>query len=196
MVSMKLCALVLAALLPGFAASTGPAKGQGFGSPNAPILIEVFSDFECPGCKLFHTQFRPLLVRDYVTVGKVYLVAHDLSFHAHSNEATAYALAAARIGKYDEVADALYEHQTEWSASGKVWDTVAAVLSPAEQKKVSALAKDPGVLAEVKSETDDGKTKIQRTPTILVIRGMKQYRFEGSPKWEIFRDWLNELLTK
>lgn len=193
---MKFLALLLVSLPAVFAADATAARGHGVGSPSAPILIEVFSDFECPGCKLFHIQFRPLLVRDYVTAGKVYLVAHDLSFHAHSNEATAYALAAARIGKYDEVADALYEHQTEWSASGKVWDTVAAVLSPSEQKKVSALAKDPGVLAEVKSETEDGKTKIQRTPTILVIRGMKQYRFEGSPKWEIFRDWLNELLTK
>jgi protein-disulfide isomerase len=196
MVNMKLCALVLAACLPGLAASTATAKGKGFGNPSAPILIEVYSDFECPGCKEFHTDFLPLLMRDYITTGKVYLVDHDLSAHAHSNEATDYALAAARIGKYSEVADALYRHQAEWSASGKVWDTVAAVLSPAEQKKVASLAKDPSVLAEVKAETDAGRARIQRTPTMLVTRGMKEHRFVGAPDWAIFRDWLNELLTK
>jgi protein-disulfide isomerase len=195
--NVRLCALALAAAMPAVAASPAPAKGKGFGNPAAPILIEVYSDFECPGCGTFHNQFLPSLMRDYVDTGKAYLVAHDLSFHAHSSEATGYALAAARIGKYKEVADALFQHQGEWSASGKVWDTVAAALSPADQKKVTKLAKDPSVLAEVKTETEDGRPKIQRTPTMLVTAGMKQRRFEGMPPpWNIFKDWLDELLSK
>jgi protein-disulfide isomerase len=197
MVAMKLWALVLAASLPVFAASAGIAKGKGFGNPAAPILIEVYTDFECPGCRAFHTDFLPLLMRDYVDAGKVYLVAHDISFHAHSSEATGYAMAAARIGKYREVADALFQHQTEWSANGKVWDAVAVALSPADQKKVTKLAKDPSVLAEVKTETDDGRTKIHITPTMVVTHAMKEHRFEGKAiAWDIFRDWLNELLKK
>jgi protein-disulfide isomerase len=195
-VKVKLCALAMAAWLPAFAASPALAKGKAFGNPAARILIELYSDFECPGCGTFHNQFLPSLMRDYVDTGKAYLVAHDLSFHAHSNEATGYALAAARIGKYKEVADALYQHQAEWSASGKVWDTVAAALSPEDQKKVTKLAEDPSVLAEVKAETEDGRPKVQRTPTMLVTEGMKQRRFEGAPPWNIFRDWLNELLSK
>jgi protein-disulfide isomerase len=194
--SMKLCALMLAALLPAFAASTGTSKGKGFGNPAAPILIEVYTDFECPACKQFHFGFLPLLMRDFINTGKAYLVQHDMSNHPHSSEATGYALAAARIGKYNDVAEALYQHQTEWSASGKVWDVVAAVLSPADQKKVAALAKDPSVIAEVKSETDDGRLKAQRTPTMLVIRGMKQQKFEGTPDWGLLSGWLNDLLTK
>jgi protein-disulfide isomerase len=193
---MKLCALALAALLPGFAASPGTAKGKGFGSPAAPILIEVYSDFECPGCRVFHIEFLPPVMRDYVETGKAYLVVHDLSFHAHSSEATGYALAAARIGKYKEVADALYQHQAEWAASGKVWDTVAAVLNAADQKKVAKLAKDPSVLAEVKAETDEGLKRIKKTPTMLVTHAMKERRFEGKPDWDVFRDWVNNDLLK
>lgn len=197
MVAMKLCALVLAASVPVFAASAVTAKGKGFGNPAAPILIEVYTDFECPGCKAFHTDFLPLLMRDFVDMGKVYLVAHDISFHAHSKEATGYAFAAARIGRYREVSDALFQHQTEWSASGKVWDTVAAVLSPADQKKVAKLSKDPSVLAEVQAETDFGLAKIHMTPTMVVTHAMKEQRFEGKTiAFEIFRDWLNELLKK
>ena len=194
---MKLCALVLAALLPGFAASTGTSKkGQPFGNPSAPILIELYSDFECPACRQFHQTMLPLLMRDYINTGKAYLVEHDMSNHPHSTEATGYALAAARIGKYTEVADALYQHQAEWSVSGKVWDAVAAVLSPADQKKVAALAKDSSVLAEVKSETDESRPKVQRTPTLQVIRSMKQYHFEGTPDWGLFSGFLNDLLSK
>jgi protein-disulfide isomerase len=193
---MKLCALVLAALLPGFAASTGTAKGKGFGNPSAPILIEVYSDFACPACRVFHLQFIPALKRDFVDTGKAYLVDHDMANHAYSSEATAYALAAAQVGKYSEVANALFQHQPEWAVSGKVWDTVAAVLTPAEQKTVAKLAKEPAVQAEVKTETDIGRTKVKVTPTMLVIRGMKQYPFEGTPDWELFRGFLNDILTK
>lgn len=193
---IKLFALTLAAWLPAVAGTAVTAKGQSYGNPKAPILIEVYADFECPGCKEFHTQFVPQLLRNYVDTGKAYLIYHDLSFHAHSNEATGYALAAARIGKYKEVADALYLHQTEWSASGKVWDTVAAVLSPADRKKVAKLAKDPSVLAEVKAETDNGLPKIHKTPTMLVTHAMKERRFEGLPPWDIFQGWVDHDLLK
>jgi protein-disulfide isomerase len=194
--TVSVCVLALASSISAFAASPVTAKGQSFGSPKAPITIELYSDFECPGCKAFHMQFLPQLMRDYVDTGKVYLIAHDLSFHTHSNEATGYALAAVRVGKYKDVADALYQHQTEWSASGKVWDTVAAVLSAADRTKVAKLAKDPSVLAEVKAETEQGRTKIQKTPTMLVTHAMKQRRFEGMPPWDIFRDWVNNDLLK
>ena len=126
----------------------------------------------------------------------LFTVFHDLSAHPHSNEASGYAFAAARIGRYKEVADALYQHQAEWSASGKVWDTVAAVLSAADKKKVAALAKNPAVLAEVKAETDDGLAKVKQTPTMLVTHAMKQRRIEGTPPWDIFRDWMNNDLLK
>jgi len=197
-VAVRLCALLLAAWLSAFAASAPTAKGKASGNPAAPILIEVYTDFECPGCGWFHTQFLPLLMRDYLDTGKAYLVTHDICWpmHTHTREATGYALAAARVGRYKEVADALFQHQAEWSANGKVWDTVAAVLSPADQKKVAKLAKDPSVLDEVQAETQAGLARIVKTPTMLVTCAGKQRRFEGAPPWEIFRDWLNDLLKK
>ena len=192
---MKVFALLLLGMLPTFAASPTVAKGQGSGSPSAPILIELYSDFECPACRAFHTDLLPQLTREFISTGKVYLVDHDLCFHNYSAEATGYALAAARIGKYPEVANALFQHQQEWATNGKVWDVVAGVLNAADQKKVQTLAKDPGVLAEVKAETDDGRTKIQQTPTIIVMHSMRQYRFVG-PNWELLRGFLNDLLSK
>lgn len=195
---MRLYALALAALLPGLAVAAGTARGQGFGNPAAPVVIELYSDFECPGCRQFHIDFLPQVMREFVVTGKVYLVAHDLCLpaHTHTREAAGYAFAAARIGKYREVADALFQHQPEWAANGKVWDVVAAVLSAADRAKVAKLAKDPSVLAEVQTETTDGLARIQRTPTMVVTQAMKQHRFEGMQNWGMFRDWLNELLKQ
>src|ERR1051326_518479 len=169
---MKSCAIALVALLPCLAASLGDVnQAKMIGNPNAPVRIELFSDFQCPGCKSFHESLLPVIVRDYVIPGKVYILNHEfpLTMHAYSREAANLATAAATIGKYQQVADALFLNQLSWGTTGKVWDTVAAVLSPADQKKVQALAKDPAILAQVQADLDAGKLQgVPQTPTIVV----------------------------
>src|SRR3981189_2283898 len=75
------------------------------GSKNAPIVMEVFSDFQCPACKtLFNTTNRQVM-DNYVSTGKVYLIHRDfpLPMHAHSQVAAQYSRAAAHVGKLDVV---------------------------------------------------------------------------------------------
>ena len=51
------------------------------------------------------------------------------------------------------------------AVSGKIWETVAAMLTPAERAKVQALAKDPAVLAEVQRDVDSAmQAKVPSTP--------------------------------
>jgi protein-disulfide isomerase len=180
---MKLSVVAIAALLPCLAASLGDVeKSKSIGNPSAPVRIDVYSDFQCPSCKGFHEGLLPIMIRDYVVPGKVYIVAREfpLTMHPYSREAAGYAVAATQVGKYQQVADALFKTQAVWSTNGKVWDTVAAVLTPAEQKKVQALAKDPSVLAQVQADVDLGNSlKIDRTPTIFVSKGAKRYPYAG-----------------
>jgi protein-disulfide isomerase len=176
-------AVALAALLPCLAASLGEVdKAKTIGNPGAPVRIELFSDFQCPGCKSFHEMLLPVIIRDYVVSGKAYVFNHEfpLAMHAHSREAANLATAAATVGKYQQVADALFLNQRSWEVSGKVWETVASVLTPAEQKKVQALAKDPAILAQVQQDVDAGQAqKIPQTPTIIISRGARHYPFPG-----------------
>jgi hypothetical protein len=44
-----------------------------------------------------------------------------------------------------------------WAGRVPVFETVAVALTPAEQKKVQVLAKDPGVLTEVDQEVQEDK---------------------------------------
>src|SRR6266850_1639279 len=136
---MKLYALALATLLPCFGVGPDVNKGKALGNPSAPILLEVYSDFMCPHCKTFHEAMLPNLIKDYVIPGKAYLVNREYPLnipqHVYSRQAAEYATAAARVGKYQAVSDALFRNQTSWSMTGKVWETVAGALSPDEQKK-------------------------------------------------------------
>lgn len=194
---MKLFALAVTALLPCLAASSAAEPGTAMGSPNAPIRIEVFSDFECPACKGLHEQILPLVMKDYVIPGKVYLVSREfpLPMHKYSREAANYAAAAAKLDRYQPVANALFLNQVAWAASGKVWDTVAGVLTPVEAKKVQLLAKDPSVLSAVQRDVDAGRAAgINQTPTMFVIHGTSRFPVAGAVNYKLLRSMLDGLL--
>ena len=180
---MKLFAVALTALMTlGAASMVDLDKAKGIGNPNAAVRLELFSDFQCPGCKAFHEQVLPILMRDYIGPGKVYFIAREfpLPMHPHSREAAYEATAAAHVGKYAQVADALFARQAVWGMNGAVWDTVSKVLTPAEQQKVLPLSKDPSIQAEVQNDINTAQQlKVPETPTIFVIRGDKRYMFRG-----------------
>ena len=196
---MKLCVLALLALFPVLAASPTVDKAKATGNPGAPIMMEVYSSFDCPHCKIMHEVFEPQVVRDYVMTGKVYLVKREFPLsgmgHQYAREAANYATAAARIGKYEPVADALYKNQAAWALDGKVWPTVASVLTASDQAKVQALSKEPGVQAEVEMDYQAGVAgNITSTPTIVITHKGKKYPFSGVPaSYELFRQFLDGL---
>jgi|CZKE01.1.fsa_nt_gi protein-disulfide isomerase len=197
---MKLIAAVLATILPCLAASPAADKGKLLGNPSAPVTIEIFSDFECPMCKTFHEGTVPLLMRDFVTSGKACIVSREFPLnipaHKYSRQAANYATAAARIGKYDAVANVLFHTQESWGASGKVWETVASVLTPEQQKKVQALVSDPSVLAEVQDDVSYGVSSgINGTPTLFVSRGSKLYPATGGVlAYNLLKSMIDDLL--
>ncbi|MBV9506416.1 MAG: thioredoxin domain-containing protein [Acidobacteriia bacterium] len=193
---MKLSFPLLFSLLPILSAAPTLDKAKTFGNPDAPITIELFSDFQCPSCRMLHITLLPSIMRDYVLPGKAYLVykEYPLPQHNHSREAAAYACAAARVGKYEQVADALFQNQPAWAENGKVFETVSTALTPAEQKKVQALARDPGILDEVQQDVQQGQSQgVNQTPTMLIIHGTKRYPVAGVPNYSLLRSILDGL---
>ena len=140
----------------------------------------------------------PQIERDYGPTGKLYIVEHEFPLnipaHKYSREAADLATAAARVGKYDPVADTLFQNQGAWGASGKVWDTVAAVLSPAEQKKVQAMAKDPSVLTEVQNDVNLGnRLNVASTPTIFLTHGSQRYSLVWPLNYQLFKSMVDSM---
>ena len=54
------------------------ANDNSMGAADAPILIEEFSDFQCPFCEQFHENTEPLLRQYYIDTGKVRFVYRSM----------------------------------------------------------------------------------------------------------------------
>ena len=198
---MRFCTLVLAAILTAGAASVDTIKGNSYGSPNAPLMIEIFSDFECPACKNFHDTEFPQLMKDYVVTNKAYVIYryYPLAMHPHGREAAELVCAAAQIGKYQQVADNLFARQMQWSADGKVEQAADNVLTYEEQKKVHSLLKSPEVQGQIQHDMQEGAgVPVQGTPALLVTYRLRRYPVNGAGvlNYTLLKALLDDLLKK
>lgn len=198
---MKLPILAVFALLTCAAAGADDLRGRAYGSPNAPVMMEVFSDFECPACKSFHDSEVPQLMREYVTQGKVYLIYRyfPLQMHPHGRQAAELVCAAAQLGKYQEAADALFARQQQWSVDGKVEQAVDTILTSAQQQKLKTLLKSPVVQEEINKDVDEGKgVPVQGTPALLVTFRLRRYPVNGVGvlNYTLLKAFLDDLLKK
>ena len=77
--------------------------GDVLGAPGAPVVIELYSDFQCPACKLFATDRMPRLVTEFVTPGTVRIQARDIAFLGQGtpNESLELAAGAACAAEQD-----------------------------------------------------------------------------------------------
>jgi protein-disulfide isomerase len=174
------------------------AQSKTMGDANAPVTVEVFSDFQCPACKsLYEGTLQPLM-QDFVAKGKVYLIHRDfpLAMHAYARAAACLACAAEKIGKYELVSAALFKQQQSWAASGKVADALTGVLTASELQKVQKLAKDPQTMAEIEQDVALGKQlALKQTPTMIIKHNGKTYPVSGVISSSILEKFLNSLLA-
>src|SRR5262249_7208057 len=107
----------------GQALDVDPATCLG-GTPEAPIRLEVYSDFQCPACRAFYIDTMRQVLKDYCAPNKVCVVYHEfpLTMHKYSRLAARYSLAAQRVGhnQWAAVVDAMYANQATWSIDGNL----------------------------------------------------------------------------
>jgi protein-disulfide isomerase len=190
-------------LTPAVAASVGSrvfANYKESGSPNAPMTVEIYSDYECPACAYFYTNVFPQFVAEYVKTGRVRVIHRDfpLPMHPYSRLAARYANAAGQLGHYDEVVMQLFSHQMEWAANGNVDASVAQVLPPGTMQQVRALVeKDPKLDDTVVSDLAIvAKEQLNQTPTILFVYKGTRRKVNGPPSLTILKSFISEMMTQ
>jgi protein-disulfide isomerase len=170
---------------------------KAFGSKNAPVIMEIFSDFQCPACKQLFTTTTQRVMDNYVDNNKVYIVHRDfpLAMHAYSRVAASYSRAAAHIGKCEAVEQALFQNQEKWEASGDVKGTVAAVLTPAEMKKVQALVDAKTLEPLIEKDKQLGQAiPVNQTPTSMIhTRDGQTYPVVGFVSFDVLKTLLDQL---
>lgn len=189
---------------------------KSLGSPNAPIKMEIFSDYECPACGRFYEETMKTLINDYVATGRVYLIHRDfpLPIHKYSRQAARWVNAAARIGKFETVERALFDNQMAWSEYGTenpqgiIKPIVEGALTPAEFRRVEKLMqgcesdshdelKGCAVDTEIQRNIAMGQIlPVQQTPTfVITCRGQKYPPTAGVISWPILKQYLDALLN-
>ena len=193
--------LLVCAALPALAQSN--ARGDAGlcvrGAPNAPIKIEVFSDFQCPACRTFYLETNRPVLADYASANKVCVVYREfpLRNHQHSRKAARYATAARRVGVWQwvQVTDRLYLDQSRWSQDGTVEATVARALSKEDLKRVEALLGDSAINAEIERDLALGRRQgVRSTPTFFITAQGKTERVTGIVQYSILRRYLDSRL--
>jgi protein-disulfide isomerase len=179
------------------AAEISPLKALGMKS--APITMEVFSDYQCPACGQLYVQTLRQVIDNYVSSGKVYLVHRDfpLPLHKYSRDAARWANAAAEIGKFERVEQALYTKRDSWENSGNIEATLATVLSPADLKRARALAQGGKLDAAIEKDIALGGTyKVTQTPTSIITCRGQTYPVVGVVSYPILRQFFDNLLRQ
>jgi hypothetical protein len=125
------------------------APDKTYGIRTAPIMMEVYSDYQCPYCRAFYDQTLTQVIRNYAAAGKVYLVHHDfpMPMHKYSGEAARWANACAEVGQFDAAEAALYDNQDAWGADGNIAKYISAAIPASDFKRVQSIMKESAMPA-------------------------------------------------
>jgi protein-disulfide isomerase len=197
MTALKLVAVASVAAVALMASSTGNVLDNAFGNPKAPVLIEVFSDFQCPGCKSFHDNTLSRIMTDYVVPGKAYLIYRyfPLAMHPYGRPTAEYAAAAAHVQRYQKVADAMFQQQGTIAVLGNFEAVATSVLTPTELKTVKSLLKSPEVQKAIDTDIAEGKAiPVPSTPSLWITAHGKSEVVSGLMNYDLFKKYMDALL--
>lgn len=92
-------------------------SGRQLGNPAAPVVIEVFEDFQCPACLSFTENVEPQLLENYVKTGQVlfifrfYPFLDDRATGNESDQAANASLCASEQDRFWDYHDILFANQ-------------------------------------------------------------------------------------
>ncbi len=100
------------------------ADGRAVGNPDAPVVVEVFEDFQCSACKRFTESTEvDLLTSDFITNGQVYYIVRNFPFEddhtaiKSSDQAANASMCASEQDRYWDYHAMLYANQNASNAT-------------------------------------------------------------------------------
>lgn len=169
------------------------------GTLNAPILLEVYSDFQCPACRTFFLEVIIPAVKEYGNSGKICVLYNEFPLNAHkySLKAARYSLAAQRVGRKQWLAvmQALYQRQPIWTQDGNIDKALNGVISSGDLAQIKKIAREPSIHDAVNREVVLGeKREIHSTPTVFVTVNKRTQKIERVLPYEVWKDFFDDNL--
>lgn len=160
-------------------------SGNILGSENAKLVINEYTDFQCPYCAYSNYMINRLVTE----VSDIRVEHHDfplnkecnpyvkLSPHKYSCMAVYYSRAAKKQGKYWDYIDLLFDNQQDLSEPKLIEYGERLNLDIDQLKKD---AHSPEIKEELKESLKEaGSEDIKATPTYIIRVGIKKYKYEG-----------------
>jgi protein-disulfide isomerase len=140
------------------------------GSPDAPVTVVEFTDYQCPYCLRFVQETFPKLKEQYIDTGKVRWVIRDmpLGFHPHAREAAQAAHCAGEQGKFWEMRGVLFVNAKRLEETNL--PAYAQTLSLEMKAFTECLASDRHLAAIDRDIQDAAGAQITGTPTFVIGR--------------------------
>jgi protein-disulfide isomerase len=142
------------------------AAGTRMGSVDAPVTIVVFSDFQCPACRVLAERLRT--VRDERGNDVVVVYRHyPLRSHPHARTAARASECAGRQGRFEAMHDALFQAQS--SIGNRAWHEIAKDAGVGDLDLFGRCLQDAGMDSILARDAALAKRLgVEATPTFLI----------------------------
>lgn len=158
---------------------TFASSGHRTGSAGAPVTLVVFSDFQCPACKVLADQVQTLQQRHPERFSVVYR-HYPLPSHPHAVAAARASECAARQGRFTQYHDALFASQETLGYTP--WQDFARSAGVPDVSGFERCFSEPGAVEQMNRDIADAKRLgVTGTPTLLV----NGRRYNGVPPLQV-----------
>lgn len=153
------------------------ADGKTMGNPDAPVLIEVFEDFQCPSCKQYSESIESQVIDNYVANGDVYYVYRffpfldDQAAGNESNQAANASMCAAEQNRFWDYHDMLFAN---WNGEnqGAFIDKRLVAFAEAlnlDMESFNSCFQSNEYRGLIQEDLNDGRSRgVQGTPAVFV----------------------------
>jgi protein-disulfide isomerase len=153
-----------------------PSDGRTLGNASAPVTVDVWLDYQCPGCADFHEESLPHIVNMYVSTGKVRIVSHnDIVINtggrdSESLDAANAAECAADQGLYWTYSDWLFANQGYEGGGGFAKPRLLEIGRRAglDMDKFGSCVSDGTHDDEVQAEASSAPDNLDSVPAVFV----------------------------
>jgi protein-disulfide isomerase len=166
---------------PGISYPAAIQDGEALGSTDAPLTLDVYSDYQCPFCAQSVLSVEPLLVSKYVTPGNLRIVHHEVQWvgsgaNNESQLAMAGAYCANQQGKYWPYTLWVYNNQDGENRGGFRLERLTAIAEAAgvDTSTWSPCASDPATIQAVNAASAEGLPKLESGTPSFYLNGSPQ----------------------
>jgi protein-disulfide isomerase len=169
------------------------------GSPNAPITMVEFGDYQCLNCNRYFHNTEHDILQNYVETGKVKIIFIDFAFIGPDSVIAAQAAHCAEDqGKYWEYHDELY---TNWNGENTGWASMHnlkkfAANMDLEHKRFNECLDSGKYAGKVKNNMDIGRQLgVTGTPTFFIFESSGDVKkVVGSQPYSTFSTVIDSML--